>query len=386
MKFDYSDRLKLLPPYLFVEIDKLKQKAIDDGVDVINLGVGDSDISPPKVIREELKTAVDEKDNFQYPLGKGKLKFRTAIAKFLKKRFNIEMNPMEQIHPMIGSKEGIAHFPLAFINPGDTVLIPEPAYPVYNSGTIFAGGIPYFMPLKEVNDFLPDYSQISVEVFKRAKMLYINYPNNPTGASATKEFFKKTVDIAFKYNLIIVHDAAYSELYFDTLPLSFFEVDGAKDVGIEFHSLSKTFSMTGWRVGWACGNEKLIGGLSIIKDNIDSGVFGAIQDAASTALENDYLNESMRATYYKRAKIMKEELRKAGWHIFDSKATFYIWAKPPKIVKSIDAVQRIIKEVGVICTPGSGFGPSGEGYVRFALTKNVARIEEAIGRLKKIKW
>jgi len=386
-KFDFSDRLKQLPPYLFVEIDKMKQKAIAEGVDIINLGVGDPDIPTPQTIREKMKEAVDNTENHQYPLGKGKRQFREEIHKFLKSRFGIDLDMDEEIHPLIGSKEGIAHFPLAFINPGDVAIIPEPAYPVYFSGTIFTGGQPYFVSLKEENNFLPNWNEVPIDILSKTKVIYLNYPNNPTGSIATKGFFKETIALAQKYEIIIVHDAAYSELYYDEKPISLLEMEGGCDVGIEFHSLSKPFSMTGWRVGWACGNKILIKGLATIKDNIDSGVFGAIQDAGIEALSN-YNELSCMAckTYKERIDVMANGLKELGWKLNIPKATFYIWARPPQEVSSTDAVKIMIEKAGIICTPGSGFGPSGEGFVRFALTKDVERLNEAIRRIKEIKW
>lgn len=386
-KFDFSNRLNQLPPYLFVEIDRMKQKAVSEGVDIINLGVGDPDIPTPEIIREKMKTAVDDSENHQYPLGKGKKQFREEVQKFLKKRFNLTLDAETEIHPLIGSKEGIAHFPLAFVEPGDIIIIPEPAYPVYNAGTIFAGGKPFFVSLKPENNFLPDWNKVPGDVLNKAKIIYLNYPNNPTGAVATKEFFKNTIDIALKYGIIVVHDAAYIELYFGEPPLSILEIEGSYEVGIEFHSLSKTFSMTGWRIGWACGNDILIKGLAAVKDNIDSGVFGAVQDAGAAALLNyDELVKKTCDVYGERVVILSEGLNSAGWEFNVPEATFYVWARPPGKISSRDAVKKIIQEAGIVCTPGSGFGPSGEGYVRFALTKSAETLKEAIRRIKEIRW
>ena len=384
---DKAERLKRLPPYLFVEVDRMKQEAIERGVDIINLGVGDPDIPTPEVIREEMKRAVDNKENHQYPFGKGKKKLRKKIREFMLKRFGLEFDAENEIHSLIGSKEGIAHLPLAFVNSSDTVLVPEPAYPVYNSASIFAGGEPYFMPLKEENSFLPDYDSIPDEVLDKARILFINYPNNPTGASATPEFYEKTVAVAKKHSIIVASDAAYSELYYGSKPMSFLQTEGAGDVGIEFFSLSKTFSMTGWRIGWACGNPEIVKGLSSVKSNMDSGVFGAVQDAAVVALENyESLSESAREVYLKRVDIMASSLKEMSWRFVKPQAAFYIWAKPPVKIKSAEAVKKIISQAGIICTPGSGFGPSGEGYVRFAATRSAERIKEAAKRLKSIEW
>ncbi|MEA3506910.1 MAG: LL-diaminopimelate aminotransferase [Elusimicrobiota bacterium] len=385
--FEFADRIKALPPYLFIEVDNMKRKTLDEGVDIINLGVGDPDLPTPEIIREAMKRAIDNPENHQYPLGKGKKKFRRAVGKFMEKRFSLELNPATMIHPLIGSKEGVAHFPLAFVNPGDLTLVAEPSYPVYNSGTIFSGGTPYFIPLKEENSFLPDWDAVPGDIKDKAVMLYINYPNNPTGAAATEEFFIQTVEMAKKHNIIVLHDAAYSEMYYKEAPLSFLNIEGAMDVAVELHSFSKTFSMTGWRIGWACGNEKLIKGLAAVKDNTDSGVFGAIQEAAVTAVENyDELVPPAVETYRKRMETMAAGLKELGWQVKEPEATFYLWTKPPNGIDSIEAVKKIIKEAGIICTPGSGFGDSGAGYVRFALTRDIGRIKEALKRLGSLKW
>ncbi|MFC2048912.1 LL-diaminopimelate aminotransferase [Elusimicrobiota bacterium] len=380
-------RLKALPPYLFIEVDKMKQQAIEEGVDVINLGIGDPDIPTPELIKTEMKKALDDHENHQYPLGKGKRVFREQIRSFMKERYSIELDVETEIHPLIGSKEGIGHFPLAFINPGDEVLIPEPAYPVYNSGTIFAGGIPRFFALKEENGYLPDWGDIPEETLKKAKVIFLNYPNNPTGVMADREFFTLAVEVAKKYDIIIAHDAAYNEMYYRDLPISILQIAGAADVAIEFHSLSKTFSMTGWRIGWACGNADLIKGLATVKDNLDSGVFGAIQDAGSIALKSyEELVGELRPVYQERLITMAEGLKSYGWKMNDPLATFYLWTKPPVDISAMDAVKKIITQAGIICTPGSGFGPSGEGYIRFALTRDINIIKEALDRLKVIDW
>ncbi len=385
--FENAGRLKKLPPYLFVEVDRMKKQAIDSGADIINLGVGDPDTPTPAIVISAMKKALDDKENHQYPFGKGKENFRKAIKNFMQERFSLSFSCDDQIHTLIGSKEGIAHLPLAFVNPSDTVLVPEPAYPVYNSATVFAGGSPYFMPLTEENGFLPDYDSIPLSVLDKAKILFINYPNNPTGATATEEFYEKTVHIAKKHSIIVASDAAYSELYYSEKPPSFLQFKGAMDVGIEFHSLSKTFSMTGWRTGWACGNADIIKGLASVKDNIDSGVFGAVQDAAACALENySELSEETRRVYGGRLKIMSKALKEDSWRLAEPAATFYVWAKPPVDITSAEAVKKIISEAAIVCTPGSGFGPSGEGFVRFAATRKEGRIKEAAERLKKIDW
>ncbi|MCX7940377.1 MAG: aminotransferase class I/II-fold pyridoxal phosphate-dependent enzyme, partial [Endomicrobia bacterium] len=291
---------------------------------------------------------------------------------------------------LIGSKEGIAHLPLAFVNPGDYVLVPEPGYPVYQSATIFAGGNVWYMPLKQENDFFPIFEEIPKEVLSRTKIMFLNYPNNPTTQIASRKFFEKVVEFAKEYNIIVAHDCAYSEIYFDDgederiPPISFLSVPGAKEVGIEFHSLSKTYNMTGWRVGFVCGNREIIAGLAKVKDNYDSGVFTAIQVAAIAALEGSQeCVESNRRIYRERRDVLIEGLKSLGLEVVVPKATFYVWCKIPKKETSISFAEKLLT-VGVVCTPGIGMGKSGEGYVRFALTVHKERIEEAVDRIRKI--
>jgi len=388
MKVEYSNKLKKLPPYLFIEIDKKKKAAIEKGVDIISLGVGDPDIPTPGHIIDSMKNAVEKPKHHQYPFGAGLIEFRKAISNWYKQRFNVDLNPKDEIHSLLGSKEGIGHIHLAFINPGDIVLVPEPGYPVYNCGTIFSDGISHFMPLTEKNSFLPDLDKIPEKIAKKSKMMFINYPNNPTSAVANSDFYEKVIKFAKKYNIIVCSDAAYSEMYYDNKkPMSFLEVKGAKDVGVEFHSVSKTYNMTGWRLGWICGNADIVAGLGKVKDNYDSGVFGAIQEAGITALTSSQsCVEEMRKTYQKRRDIFINELNKIGWSVNKPQATFYVWAKVPKGYKSSKVVGKLLDEVGIVCTPGNGFGPSGEGYVRFALTVPESRLKQAVERISKIKW
>ena len=384
----YAERIKKLPPYLFIEIDKKKKILEEKGVDLINLGVGDPDQpTPPHIIRA-MKKALDNPKYHQYSFGPGLLEFREAISNWVKKRFGFYLDPISQIHSLIGSKEGVGHIPLAFINQGDIVLVPEPGYPAYKGGAILAGGEPYYMPLLEKNNFLPDLSAIPKDVISRAKLMFVNYPNNPTGALATKVFFKSLIEWAKKNNIIVVHDAAYSEMFFDDeKPLSFLQIEGAFDVGIELHSFSKTYNMTGWRLGWACGNQDILKGLNTVKNNYDSGVFSAVQIAGIAALMGeDECVKRMRELYIERRNIFVEGLTKLGWQVSKCKATFYIWAKVPQGYTSMDTVSKILEDASVIATPGSGFGPSGEGYIRFALTVDSGRLIEASKRMEKIKW
>ncbi|MDR2644906.1 MAG: LL-diaminopimelate aminotransferase [Endomicrobium sp.] len=388
MEIRYNEKLKKLPPYLFIEIDRKKKEAIDRGADIISLGVGDPDIPTPEHIIKSMQEAVAKPFNHQYPFGTGLLSYRKAVVDWYKNRFNVDLNT-DEVCSLIGSKEGIGHIHLGFINPGDIVLIPEPGYPVYNTGTIFTDGIPYFMPLLEKNGFLPDLSSIPQDVVKKVKLIFINYPNNPTAAVAPKEFYVKLIEFAKKNNIIVAADAAYSEIYYDEndKPSSFLEFPGAKEVGVEFHSLSKTYNMTGWRIGWVCGNKDIVAGIAKVKDNYDSGVFQAIQEAAITALSSSQkCVEDARKIYKERRDVLVEGLKKIGWEVSLPKASFYVWAKVPKGYTSSQVISKLLDDASIVCTPGNGMGKSGEGYVRFALTVGVPRIKEALERISKINW
>lgn len=382
MDFNFSHRLQNLPPYLFAELDRLKQEAIEEKRDIINLGIGDPDLSTPQSIIEELYQEASKQKNQHYPCSKGLFEFCQAISKWYKERFSVNLNPQTEILPLIGSKEGIAHIPLAFINPGDLVLIPDPCYPAYLSGVILAGGIPYYLPLLKENDFLPILDKIKKKNAEKAKLLFLNYPNNPTTAVAPSAFLNEIVNFAKKYNIIICYDNAYSEISFgDCQPKSILEIKGAKDVAVEFHSLSKTYNMTGWRIGWACGNEKIISALSKIKSNIDSGVFLAIQRAGVIAL--GLKNKESVEIYERRRNVLINGLEKLGWSAEKPKATFYVWLSlPPDFSSSFKFSQTLLREKDIIVTPGIGFGKYGEGYFRIALTVSEERIKEAIRRLE----
>lgn len=382
-----SERIKQLPPYLFAEIDRKKKAAIDRGVKIISLGVGDPDQPTPAHIVKAGQDALSRASNHQYPFGAGLLDFRKAVAQFMEKRFSVKLDPATEIYSLIGSKEGLGHLPLAYLNPGDVALVPDPAYPVYKNATLFAGGEPYLMPLKEERNFLPDLKAIPADILKRAKILFLNYPNNPIAALAPRAFLEEVVAFAKAHHLLVAYDNAYSEMYFGEKPLSFLEIPGAKDVGIEFHSLSKTYNMTGWRIGWVCGNAEYIKGLSQIKDSVDSGAFQAIQEAGIAALSGPQTCvEEMKVLYKKRRDLFVSKMREAGWTMPTIDATFYIWAHTPKGYTSADTAGKILEEAGVVCTPGSGFGPSGEGYVRFALTVGEEKLLEAVDRIKQVKW
>jgi LL-diaminopimelate aminotransferase len=378
---EISERLKKVPPYLFVELDRLKNEKKEQGIDVIDLGIGDPDIPTPSEIVEVAKRALEKKEYHRYPSNLGSLFFRKAVADYMKKRFGVIFDPEKEILALIGSKEGIAHFPIGFVNPGDVVLCPDPAYPVYYLGTIFADGIPYYMPLTWENEFLPDLSKIPQEILEKAKIIWLNYPNNPTGAVAKKEFFKEVIKFAKKYNIIVAHDAAYIEMYYEEPPISIFEIDGAKDVAIEFHSLSKTFCMTGWRIGFAVGNSLLVSALAKVKSNIDSGVFTAIQETGAYALNNlENIVPSLVKIFRKRRDLASLELEKLGYQFIKPSATFYLWVKTPEGFSSKEFCKKVLQDVGVVVTPGVGFGKAGEGYFRIALTVKEERLKEAIQR------
>ncbi len=380
-----AERLKALPPYLFAEVDRKKRELMAKGKDVIDLGVGDPDLPTPDFIIEALEKGARDPKNHRYALDAGMPVFRETISAWFEKRFSVKLDPSKEILPLIGSKEGIAHMPLTVINPGDVSLIPDPGYPPYRSGTLFAGGVPYLMPLLESNEFLPDLGSIPAETLKKAKLLYINYPNNPTSAVATKQFFKEVVDFAFQHDLLIIQDAAYCEVGYEGYQApSILEVEGAKEIAIEFHSLSKTFNMTGWRVGFAAGSQEAIALLGKVKSNVDSGIFQAIQIAGKEALEKGaQAHQDLLKIYQKRRDLLIQGMNKMGWQIKSPKATFYCWIPVPPGYTSAELALKFLEELNIIVTPGNGFGPNGEGYFRISLTVPDARIEEALQRIAK---
>ncbi|TNF55083.1 LL-diaminopimelate aminotransferase [bacterium] len=386
MSVDLSKRVKDLPPYLFATIDRMKQEALAQGVDLIDLSVGDPDIPTPVHIVKVMQKAVRNPQHHQYPSYAGMPSFRKAVSDWYKRRFNVALNPATEVLSLIGSKEGIGHIPLAFINSGDITLVPSPGYPVYPIATLFAGGKSHIMPLLEKNNYLPDLNSIPGSVLKKAKLMFLNYPNNPTAALADRKFYQDVIRLARKNNILVCHDAAYSEMYFGRQrPLSFLQVPGAKDVGIEFHSLSKTYNMTGWRIGFAVGNAQAIAGLGKIKTNLDSGIFQAIQEAGIEALRTkDSVLRKMRNTFRERRDILLKGLKDVGLEVEKPEATFYLWVRVPLGHNSSDFVAMLLKRAGILTTPGNGFGDPGEGYVRFALTVPTKRIREAVHRIKKI--
>jgi len=386
MQLKISERLTNLPPYLFVEIDKLKRKAKAAGKDIIDLGIGDPDQGPPKFILDALCEAIKEQGIHRYALDQGYPDFREAIAAWYKERFAVVLDPATEILPLIGSKEGIAHLPMAFINRGDYTLTPDPCYPPYRGGTILAEGRPYSMPLLEANGFLPDFKMIPKDILKESKLMFFNYPNNPTSAVADEGFYTEAVKFAEKNSCLAVSDLAYSEMSFDGYKAgSFLQAQGAKDVGIEFHSLSKTYNMTGWRIGWACGNGQAISALAKVKSNIDSGIFTAIQKTGVAALEAGKEQcEKINKLYQERRDALVDGLNSIGWKAQKPKATFYIWSKAPKGYTSMQLSRKLLTEADIVVTPGEGFGEYGKGYVRMALTVSVERIKEAVNRIGKV--
>ena len=382
---EFSERLKALPPYLFVEIDKAKRAALAEGRDVINLGVGDPDQRTHQPIIDALKKAAEDVNNHHYPFDAGVPQLRVEIAKWFKQRFGVDLDPAMELYPLIGSKEGLAHLPLGIINPGDKVVLTEPAYPAYQAAITFAGGKIQYLPLKASYGFLPKIEDI--ENLKNAKAIFVCYPNNPTSATADKKFYQDLVKVCREKEIIIVSDLAYSEVYYNGIkPPSILEVEGAKDVAIEFHSFSKTYYMTGWRLGWACGNSTLVSALAKVKSNCDSGVFNAIQYAGIAALNLDPRDiDDMRTEYQTRRDALINGLRSIGWKIDPPKAAFYVWAKiPSKFNNSMECSKVFLDQADIVVTPGVGFGKSGDGCVRMSLTLPLDRINQAVERLAKI--
>ncbi len=385
ISFQPAERLKLLPPYLFAEIDRKKRELIAKGKDVVDLGVGDPDMPTPDFIIDALIQGARNPANHRYALDAGMPEFRESIRNWFHRRFGVNLDPQKEILPLIGSKEGIAHLPLAVLNPGEVSLIPDPCYPPYKSGTWFAGGVPHLMPLLESNGFLPDFSKIDKEVLRKAKILYLNYPNNPTGAVAPKSFLKEAVELAHEYQMLIAYDAAYTEVGFDGYQApSILEIDGAKEVAVEFHSLSKTFNMTGWRVGFAVGNPEVVALLAKVKSNVDSGIFQAIQMAGKKALDDgENAHQEILHIYQNRRDLFINGLNRLGWQVKGPKATFYCWIPVPPGSTSAELTLKFLDEMNIVVTPGNGFGMYGEGYFRISLTMPDARLQEALKRIEK---
>ena len=382
---EVATRIKTLPPYLFAAIDKMKQAAIARGVDIINLGIGDPDLPTPAPIIESLAQAAKNPKHHQYPSYEGMLSFRKAVADWYQRRFGVKLDASDEVLTLIGSKEGIGHIHLAFVDPGDVVLVPSPGYPVYPVGTSFCGGVSHLMPLTKANGFLPDLNAIPKEVARKAKLMWLNSPNNPTSVVMTKEYFKRVVAFAQEHQIIVCHDAAYSEIYYDgQRPVSFMEVDGAKDVGVEFHSLSKTYNMTGWRLGFAVGHKEVLAGLGKVKSNLDSGVFEAVQAAGITALRlDDAVTNTIRKTYQERRDTLIPGLKQLALEVDAPLAAFYVWVAVPKGYTSASFTAHLLEKAGIVTTPGNGFGAPGEGYIRMTVCTSKDRLAEAVERIKK---
>ncbi len=380
-----AKRIRQLPPYLFARIEKTIEKAKAEGVDVISLGIGDPDRPTPGHIIDKLCEQAHNPENHRYPSSVGMIKYREAVAGYYKERFGVDLDPKNEVVTLIGSKEGIAHISLCYLDPGDVALIPDPGYPVYGIGALLAGAEQYTMPLKAENGFLPDLDAIPEDVAQRAKLMFVNYPNNPTGAVANDDFYRKLIEFARKYDVIVCHDAAYQEIAFDGYrPPSFLEYPGAKDVGIEFGSLSKSFNMTGWRIAWAVGNSRVVEALGRIKSNMDSGAFQAVQYAGIAALTGPQdCPAEMSEVYKERAKIVIDGLNSLGWNLEMPKATIYLWVPVPKGYTSMSFAEMVFEKTGVVITPGNGYGEYGEGFFRIALTVEKERMQEAIDRFRK---
>ncbi len=384
--FDKAKRIQELPPYLFAEIDRKKRAALARGVDLIDLGIGDPDLPTPGRIIQRLAETAAEPANHRYPSSAGMMAFRQAVADWYGRRFGVTLDAATEVVSLIGSKEGVANMAVAFVDPGDVVLVPTPAYPVYEIGTRFNGGEVFSLPLRRENGFLPDLSRIPGDVLERAKMLWLNYPNNPTGAVADERFLKDAVDFARRHRIVLCHDAAYTELGFDGYRApSILQVEGAKDVAMEFHSLSKTFNMTGWRIAMAVGNPELVGTLAQVKSNVDSGVFQPVQQAAILALEHaeDFLGP-IREVYQERRDTLIDGLQRAGFELPPPRATFYVWLPVPHGWTSTAFTARLLDEAGIVTTPGNGFGEPGEGFIRMTLCSPADRLEEAVERLRRV--
>jgi len=379
---EYSLRLKNLPPYLFAEIDRLKQKLRKEKKEFIDLSIGDPDIPAPQAMIDVLYESAKIKENQKYALDKGKLSLRRAIKKWMKTRFRVNLNEEKEILPLIGSKEGLVHFPLAFINKGDYIIVPSPGYPGYRGAAILSEAKIFELPLREENNFLPDLEEIPKNIRNKAKIIYLNYPNNPTTVLAPQEFLKRLVKFCSKYGIIIAYDNAYSEIYFEKKPISLLEIKGAQELTLEFHSFSKTFCMTGFRIGWCCGNKDLINGLLKVKTNIDSGIFGAIQDAAEFALKKEKgFIKNLRKIIKRRRDIFLEGIRKQGWKVW-AESTFYIWIKIP-YSSSLEFAKFLLKK-GIVVTAGIGFGKFGEGFIRVALTTSEENLKKAVKILENV--
>ena len=383
--FQQADRLKGLTSAIFTQVDTMRKQAIAQGQDVITLSLGSPDLAPAPHIVAAMKQALDDDLSYGYTLSKGTPDFLSAVTGWYARKFNVKLDPATEVHSLMGSQDGLAHIGLCLVNPGDVVLVPDPGYPIFFAGPLVAGAEIVTMPLKPENAYLPDLDAISPEVLKRAKIMILNYPNNPLAATAPRDFFVKVVELAQKYSFLVIHDFAYSELVFDGYrPDSFLSIPGAKDVAIEFHSLSKTYSMAGCRVAFVVGNAEVIALLGRLKSNFDYGIFHAIQQGAIAALNgpDDCIAETA-LRYQRRRDILVDGFARFGWHVERPKASMYLWAPVPTKQKSFDFVADLLKNTGVAVVPGIGFGECGEGYIRIALVQSEARLAEVAARAEK---
>ena len=378
-----ASRVDKVPPYLFVEISRKIAEKKAQGIEVISFGIGDPDLPTPDGVVERLRETALDSPNHRYPETDGLPEFRQAAADWYQRRFQVSLDPGSEILSLIGAKEGIGHTALCFIDPGDIALVPDPGYPVYSVGTWFAGGECHWMPLKEENGWLPDLDAIPADVASQAKMMWLSYPNNPTGAVADLDYFEQVVAFAKRYDIAVMHDACYTEVAFDGYkPISFLQTPGAMDVGIEFHSLSKSYNMTGWRIGLAAGNAELVNALMVVKSNLDSGVPQAIQYMGIEALNSpqEWIDRR-NAVYQRRRDRVIEALQKIGLHVDPPRASLYVWARVPEGYTSAEFTAKLLDEQNVVVTPGNGYGPSGEGYIRLSLTISDENLEEGLRRL-----
>jgi len=387
MKLDWiapAERLSALPPYVFARLDELKARAREQGLDLIDLGMGNPDGSAPQPVIEAAIAALKNPLNHGYPPFEGTASFRRAIASWYRRRYDVDLDPDSEALPLLGSKEGLTHLALAYVNPGDVVLVPSPAYPAHFRGPLIAGGTVHSLILKPENEWLIDLAAIPDEVAQKAKILYFNYPSNPTAATAPREFFEEIVAFARHYSILLVHDLCYAELAFDGYqPTSLLEIPGAKEIGVEFHTLSKTYNMAGWRVGFVVGNRHIIQGLRTLKTNLDYGIFAALQTAAETALQlPDVYVQEVQARYRRRRDFLIQGLGQLGWDVPKTKATMYLWVPCPVGTSSTDFALNVLEQTGVVVTPGNAFGVAGEGYVRISLIAECDRLQEVLHRFK----
>lgn len=380
----YAKRLNQFSSAVFFELNELRREVQASGREIIDLGIGSPDCPPPDHVKEVLLRAASRPDAYGYPTSEGSLAFRQAVAAWYQRRFQVTLDPEKEVHALIGSQDGLSHLALALIDPGDIVLVPDPGYPIYEVSIYLAGGQIYPMPLRQENGYLPDLTAIPPEVARRAKLMILNYPNNPLAVTADRDFFGQVVTFAKQYDLCVAHDAAYTELAFAGIkPPSFLEIPGAKEVGVEFHSLSKSFNMAGCRIGFVVGNRALLQALHTVKSNIDYGIFLPIQEAAVAALTDDRGHaQKMAQLYEKRRDLLLSGLAKAGWPIPPSQATMFVWAPVPSGMASRQFAKELLLRSGVVVVPGVGFGKEGEGFVRIALVQNEETLQKAVQRIR----